>query len=104
MAAATLESKREFMEMVDEHGNSAWFAVDLTIEAPNGKLYAVLTHVDEEGNDMSEESTLFIVENPGTEDVVFAPVEDDDEFDMVYAILGKAIEAEAQAGYSLSSH
>lgn len=76
---------RQLFEMEDEHGNSAWFAVELIVQV-NDNMYAALTHVDEEGNDLSEESALFRVEEEG-DDLAFEPVTDDDEFEAAQAVM-----------------
>lgn len=80
-----MSDEREYLVMEDDDGNESRFAIELGFEVGTD-TYAVLTHVDDDGNNLSEESMLFKVEEV-EEGFSFEPVEDEDEFDRVHDII-----------------
>jgi len=80
-----MSDEREYLTMEDEDGNESRFAIELAFEVDEN-TYAVLTHVDDDGNNLSEESMLFQVDE-SEEGLSFEPIEDEDEFDRIHGII-----------------
>ena len=71
----------EVYTLTDEEGNESQF--ELIGEAEiDGVTYYALTELDDEGNQVSDESVVLRVEQEGDEDVLVS-IEDDEEFDKV---------------------
>lgn len=65
------------VQLHDEAGNKAFFREDVVFSYQEN-LYAVMTHVDEEGQDLSEESVLFAVTDADDEAyITLEPVQDE---------------------------
>lgn len=68
----------EYIQLHDEGSNSAWFRVESEFLYKEAR-YAILTHVDEYGHDLADESVLFLmeIEDDGENIASFEPVEDE---------------------------